>query len=245
MSRKRRWPVVFLLDVDNTLLDNDRIVRDLRAHLKLCFGAARERRYWTIFKERRARMGYADYLGALQSYRLERPHDPHMLRMSLFLLDYPFPKRLYPKALDVIARLGKLGPTVIVSDGDEVFQPLKVEHSGLYDAVEGRALIYVRKDKSFDDVERRFPAQRYVMIDDKLKLLAAAKRRWGSKVITVFPRQGHYARDPELLAAHPPEKVADLAVERIGDLLRRDIPGLEPKPRRRETGSPRGSASRG
>ncbi len=216
----RRAPVVFLLDVDNTLLDNDRVTEDLRAHLTRDFGAERQGRYWAIFEKRRSELGYADYLGALQAYRAENPRDPHMLRMSSYLLDYPFAERLFPGALDVIRRLSARGPAVILSDGDAVFQPRKVERSGLHDAVHGRVLIYIHKEKELDDVESRFPARRYVLVDDKLRILAAAKTFWGPRLTSVFVRQGHYARDPATIASYPP---ADVAVERVGDLLDREL----------------------
>jgi phosphoglycolate phosphatase-like HAD superfamily hydrolase len=215
--------VVFLLDVDNTLLDNDRVTEDLREHLTRDFGATRQKRYWAIFERLRGDLGYADYLGALQAYRAENPRDPHMLRMSSYLLEYPFAERLFPGALDVIRRLSQRGPAVILSDGDAVFQPRKVERSGLYDAVEGRVLIYIHKEHELDDVERRFPARRYVLVDDKPRILSAVKSSWGSRLTTVFVRQGHYARGPGLIPAHPPP---DVALERIGDLLQIDPDAL-------------------
>jgi polyphosphate glucokinase len=216
-------PVVFLLDVDNTLLDNDRVVADLKRHLTEAFGAECQKRYWTIFEERRTQLGYTDYLGALQRYRDENPLDPEFLRISSYLLDYPFANRLYPGSLDVIEHLSAWGPTVILSDGDVIFQPRKVQRSGLAEAVEGRVLIYIHKEQHLDDVERRFPARRYVLVDDKLRILSAVKEIWGPRLTTVFPRQGHYAHDPKALSMYPP---ADLAVEHIADLLRYDLPGL-------------------
>jgi FMN phosphatase YigB (HAD superfamily) len=213
-------PVVFLLDVDNTLLDNDRIIADLKAYLTQAFGAERQERYWAIFETLREELGYADYLGALQRYRAENPRDPHFLQTSFYLLDYPFASRLFPGALDLIERLGRLGTTVILSDGDVVFQPRKIERSGLFEAVEGRVLIYVHKERELDDVERLYPAGRYVMVDDKLRILTALKNAWGPRVITVFPRQGHYALDPQARATFPP---ADLTIERIADLLSYDL----------------------
>jgi hypothetical protein len=216
-------PVVFLLDVDNTLLDNDRVTADLQSHLIQVFGADREGHYWTILEQRRSELGYTDYLGALQQYRTENPHDPQFLRTSYFLLDYPFAGRLYPGALKVIEHLGKWGPTVILSDGDVIFQPRKVLRSGLYDAVDGRVLIFVHKEMQLDDVEKYYPARRYVMVDDKLRILTAMKKIWGSRLTTVFPRQGHYALDRKLLEEHPP---ADIAIECIGDLLHYDLPEL-------------------
>jgi hypothetical protein len=211
--------VAFLFDVDNTLLDNDRIAADLRRYLRRTLGEAAEERYWALFEELRAEVGYADYLGALQRYRIEHPREPNILAVSSFLVDYPFANRLFPGALDVIERVGAWGPAIILSDGDVVFQPRKVERSGLAEAVEGRVLIYIHKEQELDDVERRYPARRYVVIDDKLRILTAVKKIWGARVITVFPRQGHYALDPAVLAAYPP---ADVTVERIGDLV--DVP---------------------
>ena len=216
MSSRPSADVAFLLDVDNTLVDNDAVIEDLRHHLIDAFGADRERRYWEIFEERRRELGYADYLGALQRYRVEHPRDPHLLGISLFLLHYPFAKRVYPRALDVIARVRKRGLAIILSDGDVVFQPRKIEQSGLWAAVDGHVLIYVHKEAMLDDIEDRYPARRYVMVDDKVRILAAFKAMWRDRVTTVFVRQGHYANDPRLLLEYPP---ADLTVDSIGELL--------------------------
>jgi FMN phosphatase YigB (HAD superfamily) len=215
--------VVFLLDVDNTLLDNDQIISDLKQHLTRVFGAGRQRRYWTIFENLREDLGYADYLGALQRYRGENSSDPHFLQFAYYLLDYPFESCLFPDSLEVIKRLSSWGPTVILSDGDVVFQPWKVRQSGLYDAVEGRALIYIHKERQLDDIEKYYPARHYVFVDDKLRILTAVKRVWGSRLTTVFPRQGHYAHDPKALASYPP---ADITIECIGELLRYDVTAL-------------------
>jgi FMN phosphatase YigB (HAD superfamily) len=213
---------VFLLDVDNTLLDNDRVAADLRRYLTREVGAARQEHYWAIFEALRAELGYADYLGALQRYRVEYPRDPHLLAVSSFLVNYPFANRLYPESLDVLEHLAAWGPTVILSDGDVVFQPRKVERSGLFDAVQTRVLIYIHKERELDDVERRFPADHYVLVDDKLRILAAVKAEWGRRVTTVFPRQGHYAHAAEV--ATLPR--ADVTIERIGELLRYDLAAL-------------------
>jgi FMN phosphatase YigB (HAD superfamily) len=219
---ERRCPVVFLLDVDNTLLDNDRVAADLKRYLTREVGAERQQRYWAIFEALRAELGYADYLGALQRYRIEYPRDPHLLAVSSFLVNYPFANRLYPESLDVLEHLARWGPTVIVSDGDVVFQPRKIERSGLFDAVEGRVLIYIHKEQELDDVERRYPAAHYVLVDDKIRILTAVKKLWGQRLTTVFPRQGHYARAPEVVTCPP----ADVTLERIGDLLDHDLPAL-------------------
>src|SRR5436190_16516774 len=216
-------PVVFLIDVDNTLLDNDRVVSDLMRHLEREVGHERQQRYWAIFEELRQELGYADYLGALQRYRVEHPRDPHVLTVSYFLINYPFANRLFPNSLDVIEHLRTWGPTVILSDGDVVFQPRKVERSGLFEAVDKNVLIYIHKEVELDDVERRYPAERYVLIDDKLRILAAIKKVWGKRVTTVFPRQGHYATDPKALAGHPP---ADITIDRVGQVLDYDLAGL-------------------
>ncbi|HEX4780862.1 MAG TPA: HAD family hydrolase [Usitatibacter sp.] len=211
---------VFLLDCDNTLLDNDRVQDDLRQHLIQEFGAAACTRYWAIFEELRAELGYADYLGALQRYRLDDLHDPKVLLLSAYLVDYPFADRLYPRALETVAHLSRLGPTVILSDGDVVFQPRKVQRSGLWDAVEGRVLIYIHKEQMLDDVAERYPAQRYFMVDDKLHVLAAMKAIWRERLTTVFVRQGHYAFDPAIISASP---AADMTIERIGELAQFDL----------------------
>jgi FMN phosphatase YigB (HAD superfamily) len=218
--------IVFLFDVDNTLLNNDRVLDDLRNHIDH-FGAASADRYWTIFEELRAELGYADYLGALQRYRQEEAgglvNDPRLLLMSSFLVDYPFASRLYPGSLDAIEHCRRWGPTVILTDGDVVFQPRKVQRAGLWEAVEGRVLIYVHKENMLADVERRYPARHYVMVDDKLRILAAMKNIWRDRLTTAFPRQGHYALDPGNIAEYP---AADLTLERIGDLVKCDLPVL-------------------
>jgi FMN phosphatase YigB (HAD superfamily) len=210
---------VILFDVDNTLLDNDAVQDDLSAHLEREVGLVSRDRYWQIFEQLRAELGYADYLGALQRYRLEHQDDPQVLRISFFLLDYPFSERLYPGALAALARCRALGPTVILSDGDVVFQPRKVQRAGLWDAVEQRVLIYLHKEQMLRSVEQRYPAEHYVMIDDKLRILAAMKNVWGTRLTTVFPRQGHYAHDPRELAAWPS---ADVTLESIAGLV--DLP---------------------
>ncbi len=215
--------VVFLLDVDNTLLDNDRVAVDLQRHLHSEIGPERAQRYWAIFEQIREELGYADYLGALQRYRIEYPRDPHVLTVSSFLVNYPFANRLFPNSLDVIDYVKRWGPAVILSDGDVVFQPRKVEQSGLFDAVEKNVLIYIHKEQELEDVERRYPAEHYVLVDDKLRILTAVKQIWGPRVTTIFPRQGHYALDPHILASLPP---ADVSVERIGDLLSHDFSTL-------------------
>jgi FMN phosphatase YigB (HAD superfamily) len=219
----QRAPVVFLFDVDNTLLDNDRVAADLREHLTAAFGAQRQERYWAIFEELRVQLGYADYLGALQRYRAENPRDARLLEISFYLVDYPFADRLYRGSLDVIARTKGWGPAVILSDGDVVFQPRKVQRSGLYDAVGGRVLIYIHKEEELPDVEERYPAQHYVLIDDKLRILDAVKKAWGRRVTTVFPRQGHYAHDPQIIASYPP---ADITIDCIADLAQHDLAAL-------------------
>lgn len=215
--------IVFLIDVDNTLLDNDRIVADLMRYLEREVGQEREQRYWAIFETLRTELGYADYLGALQRYRAEYPRDPRLLTVSSFLVNYPFANRLFPNSLDVVEQCKAWGTPVILSDGDVVFQPRKVERSGLGEAVDRNVLIYVHKEQELDDVEARYPADHYVLIDDKLRILTAVKRAWGRRVTTVFPQQGHYAHDPEVLSAYPP---ADLTLERIGQLLYYELDGI-------------------
>jgi hypothetical protein len=213
---------VFLVDVDNTLLDNDRIQADLRRHLEREFGTVCRDRYWTILEQLFTELGYRDYLGALQRYRVEHPKDIHLLSMSSYLVDYPFANRLYPGALDVLERMRGWGQTVILSDGDVVFQPRKVERSGIFEAVEGRVLIYIHKEEELDDVEQRYPAAHYVLIDDKPRILTAVKKAWGDRVTTILPRQGQFALAPDAASY----QAADLTVERIGDLVDYDLPSL-------------------
>jgi FMN phosphatase YigB (HAD superfamily) len=217
--RRTKSDIVFLFDVDNTLLDNDRVTADLKLHLQQEVGLQRGKRYWKIFEKLRSRVGYADYLGALQSYRTEYPHELRLLTVSHFLINYPFANRLYPNSLDAIEHVKKWGPVGLLTDGDVVFQPRKVDRSGLYEAVDGNVLIYVHKENELKDVERRCPAKHYVLVDDKIRILTAVKKIWGRRVTTVFVRQGHYALDPKIIKKYP---AADVSLERIGDLLQCD-----------------------
>ena len=219
----RRHDIVSLIDIDNTLLDNDAVTADLRGHLIAEVGRERQGRYWEIFEELRGELGYADYLGALQRYRVEQPRDSHLLALSTFLIDYPFANRLFPGSLDVIAHVKRWGPAVVLSDGDVVFQPRKIHRSGVFDAVDGNILVYIHKEQELDDVERRYPAKHYIMVDDKPRLLDAVKRVWGKRVTTVFPRQGHYALDPDAFAHYA---VPDVTVQRIGELVDYDLKTL-------------------
>ncbi len=208
--------LVFLFDVDNTLLDNDRVTADLKHHLEQQVGSERQQHYWDFFEQIRTELGYADYLGALQRYRIEYPRDPGVLTVSHFLINYPFATRLYPDSLDAVEHVKQWGTAAILSDGDVVFQPLKIERAGISESVNGNVLIYIHKEKELRDVESRFPADHYVLIDDKLRILTEVKKVWGKRVTTVFPRQGHYALDPQVLTAYPP---ADITIQRIGELL--------------------------
>jgi FMN phosphatase YigB (HAD superfamily) len=208
-------PVVFLVDVDNTLLDNDRILQDVRDHVAEVCGPEARDRYWEIVMRLFDDLGYRDYLGALQIYRGENPHDPRLFQLARFVIDYPFADRLYPGALDALQTLSRWAPTAALTDGDVVFQPRKLERSGVWRAVDGKVLIYIHKEDELEDVARRFPAEHYVLVDDKLRILTAIKKIWGSRVTTVFPRTGSYAHDPEVLAKYP---AADVTVESIGEL---------------------------
>jgi FMN phosphatase YigB (HAD superfamily) len=212
--------VVFLVDVDNTLLDNDHIQADIKTYLEREFGAPSRDRYWAILEGLFEELGYRDYLGARQRYRVEHPQDMHLLSMSSFLVDYPFANRLYPGSLDVLERLRQWGPTVLLTDGDVVFQPRKVERSGLSEAVNSHVLIYIHKELALDDVEARYPALHYVLVDDKPRILAAVKKVWGARVTTVLPRQGQYAHDANALVSCP---TPDVTMDRIGDLLDCDL----------------------
>jgi len=215
--------IVFLFDVDNTLLDNDRVQDDLSKYLESKFGTESRDRYWTIFERLRSELGYADYLGALQRYRIDALCDPKLLMMSAFLVDYPFADRLYPGSLAVLKHVAKWGTAVILSDGDVVFQPRKVQLSGLWGAVGGRVLIYIHKEQMLADIERLYPARRYVMVDDKLRILEIMKQVWGGRLTTIFPRQGHYALDPENMTAY---LKADITIEHIADIINLDLTSL-------------------
>src|SRR5215469_7735955 len=212
--------VLFLFDVDNTLLDNDLVQSHLKQHLADAYGPSARDRYWDILEGLRSELGYVDYLGALERFRVEEMHRPDVLRMSNWLVDYPFADRLYPGALDAVRHVQQWGRPVILSDGDAVFQPRKVERSGLWRAFDGRVLIYVHKEQELDDVRRFYPADHYVLIDDKLRILSAVKAIWGDAVTTVFPRQGHYALDAGEVAKYPP---ADVEIAHIGELLAHDL----------------------
>ncbi len=219
----RPYPIVFLVDVDNTLVDNDGIQQDLKDHLERTYGAAARDRYWRILEDLMVELGYRDYIGALQKFRVEHPNDIELLAMSSYLMDYPFADRVYPDGLAVLERLRNAGKTVILTDGDVVFQPRKVDHAGLAKVADGDVLIYIHKEAALDDVERRFPAEHYVLVDDKLRILDAAKKIWGARVTTVLPRQGQYALDAKVISSFPPP---DVTIERIGDLLHYDLARL-------------------
>jgi len=218
-------PIVFLVDVDDTLLENDRIQTDLRCHIEREFGARCRDRFWAIQEELFKELGYCDYLGALQRFRVEHPYEPHLVTAANFLVDYPFANRLYPGALDVLERFREWGRTVILTDGDMVFQPRKVQRSGIFETVKGHVLIYIHKEEALENIEQRYPAEHYVLVDDKLRILTAVKKAWGNRVTTVFPRQGQFALDPKVLASYPS---ADVSVERICDLLSCDLLDLVP-----------------
>ncbi len=220
MSKK-----VFLFDVDNTLLDNDRVTADLKEHLEQEVGHERQERYWSIFEELRSEVGYADYLGALQRYRANYPRDLHVLTVSHFLLDYPFHERLFANAIDVVQGVKRSGLPVILSDGDVVFQPHKIRQARLYEAFDGAVLIYVHKELELEDVTRRYPADHYILVDDKLRILSAVKDVWGELVTTVFVRQGHYAHDVKAISGYQP---ADYTIERISDLPKLEEAGMNP-----------------
>jgi len=211
---------IFLFDVDNTLLDNDRVTADLRRFLEREVGKERSDCYWKIFEKLRTELGYADYLGALQRYRAEYPYDSHLLTVSTYLINYPFANRLFPNSLDVLEQCRQWGQVVILTDGDVVFQPRKIERSGLFEAVDGNILIYVHKEQELADLERRYPADHYFLFDDKLRILAAIKEQWKDHITTVFVRQGHYASDPSELGKYPP---ADITINAIGDALNLEV----------------------
>ena len=215
--------VVFLFDVDNTLIDNDHIVADMKRNLERDIGNEQQQRYWDYFEELRTELGYADYLGALQRYRVNHPRDFGIIAVSYFLMNYQFANRLFPCSLDVIEQYKQYGETAILSDGDMIFQPLKIERSGLREAVDEKVMIYIHKEQELDDVKVRYPADHYVLIDDKVRILDAVKKTWGAHVTTVFPRQGHYAADEKEVAKYMPP---DVTVDRIDQLRDYDLTKL-------------------
>lgn len=215
---------VFLVDVDNTLLDNDAIQQDLKDHLAKTYGDATRDRYWRILEDLFVELGYRDYIGALQRYRDEHPFHVELLSMSAWLMDYPFADRLFPRALQVLRHLQGLGPTAILTDGDAVFQPRKVQRAGIAAAVQSHVLIYIHKEEALADIERRYPSDHYIFFDDKLRILDAVKSVWRERVTTVFVRQGSYAHDGKALAALPP---ADFTIEHIGNVLDGGLPFLQ------------------
>lgn len=215
--------VVFLFDVDNTLIDNDRIVADLKRNLERDIGRDQQDNYWKYFEELRTELGYADYLGALQRYRVNHPRDFGIIAVSYFLMNYHFANRRFPGSLDVIEKFKQYGETAILSDGDMVFQPLKIERSGLREAVDEKVMIYIHKEQELDDVRTRYRADHYVLIDDKVRILNAVKTAWGARVTTVFPRQGHYATDAKETARYP---APDVTVDRIDQLRDYDLARL-------------------
>src|SRR3954469_19455184 len=225
--------IVFLFDVDNTLLDNDRVTEDLRHFMEREIGVDRQQRYWEIFEKLRAELGYADYLGTLQRYRAEYPHNASTLKVSLYLVDYPFANRLFPNSLDAVEHVKQWGTSAILSDGAAVFQPRKIECSGLMDAVDRNIRIYVHKETELADVAKKLPADHYVVVDDKLKLLTAIKEQWKDRVTTIFVNQGHYARDPKNRATYP---AADVSLERIGELLQLGLERFLPAAKRSTAG---------
>jgi len=227
-GRAMKKKIVFLFDVDNTLLDNDRVTADLKRQLEHEIGRERQERYWSIFEELRAELGYADYLGALQRYRVVYPRDAHVLNVSEFLLHHPFANRLFPNTLDVVEHVKQFGTPVILSDGDVVFQPHKIHDSGLYEAFAGQVLIYIHKEVELEDVENRYRADHYVVTDDKLRILTDIKETWNQRVTTVFVRQGHYALDEKLVSSYPP---ADFKIEHIGDMLKLPFSDFGASPR--------------
>lgn len=215
--------IVFLFDVDNTLLDTDRVRSDLRDFLVRQIGAEEEEHYFDIFERLRGELGYADYLGALQEYRVSRPHHTEIIHVSLYLLNYHFANRLFPRSLDAVEHARRQGTIAILSDGDVVFQPHKIENAGLWETFKGNVLLFIHKEQEMDAVAERFPADHYVMLDDKLRILDAMKRVWGSRLTTVFVRQGHYAHDAQYLEGYMP---ADVTLAQIGDFLEYDTARL-------------------
>jgi FMN phosphatase YigB (HAD superfamily) len=209
--------LVFLIDVDNTLLDNDKVKKDFDAHLQAELGPELTQRFWELYEQVRQEKSVIDIPESLRRLRQETPlskmdEQTYDHVVSIFE-NYPFFQALYPHALETLAYLSTLGTTVIVSDGDCFFQAEKIYHSNLADAVEGRVLIYTHKQEHLDEIMQCYPADHYAMIDDKPQILADAKALLGSKLTTVFVKQGKYATDKL-----PENFTPDIEVSHIGDL---------------------------
>ncbi len=217
--------IVFLFDVDDTLLDNDAMKADLGQHVLDIFGQAGAKRFWTIYEEQRVKHGYADFLGTLERFRLEHLGQPRAMLLANWLMAYPFAERLYPEALPAVRHVAQWGLPVILTDGDGVFQAYKLVRAGLWDAFEGHVLDYVHKEQELDAVMRAYPARHYVVIDDKPSILSAIKKAWGQRVTTIFVRQGHYALDPKAAAILPHP---DMTLENIGALKKQEFSALLP-----------------
>ncbi len=212
--------MVFLFDVDNTLLDHDRVKQDLGALLDSRIFDGASEHYWSAYEAIRAETGQADFLASFQRCWIDSECNPHWLPAADLMLDYPYSDRLYPGALHVLEHVSRFAMVAIVSDGDAVLQPRKIRRAGLWQAVDGRVLIYQNKQQRLADIAHRFPAQHYVMIDDKPDVLVHMKSAWSSRLTTVFPRQGHYAHDQEHRHDQPEP---DISIDHIGDMLKLDI----------------------
>lgn len=209
--------LVFWLDVDNTLINNDAVKENLDAHIQVELGAELTARFWDLYEEARHERGVVDIPLALRRLRAQTPlsaldEQTYAHVVSLFE-NYPFFKALYPHTLETLQHLRELGLTVIVSDGDQFFQAEKIFHSNLADAVEGRVLIYIHKQEHLSEIMQRYPADHYVMIDDKPQILADSKPILGDKLTTVLVEQGKYAEGQK-----PANFTPDLTVLHIGDL---------------------------
>ncbi len=209
-------PAVFLLDCDNTLLDNDALKADLDVRLRAFLGESLVERFWVVYEGVRGLRGTVDFPLTFERFREDLPDGATLERVRSIIMDYPFAEHVYPATLSTLRYLRRIGLPAIVSDGDSVYQPRKIERSKLADAVEGRVLVYVHKEEHLDEILARWPSDLYVMVDDKARILSATKERFPDRFVTVHVRQGHYGTDPERFAVPP-----DVSIEHIGDL--RDI----------------------
>ena len=204
-------PLVFLFDVDSTLLDEDAVINDLCKYLIQQVGQESADNYWKHFDKLRGELGYADYLGALQRSRDENPHEMGLLLVARYLIEYPFASKLFPQALDVVRHAKQWGLPVILSDGDVVFQPVKIDRAGLCKPFDEHVLIYIHKEKELAHVAQRYPADHYVFIDDNLRILQVVKACWGERVTTIHVCQGQDIVNSHILA--------DITINDIKDFL--------------------------
>ena len=211
--------LVFLIDLDNTILDNDGVKQDIEAKMLEILGERLAERFWHYYEAVRKDLDYIDFFETMMRLRDENPTDAAVVDEATgTLMDWDFCPRLYPRAIETVLHLKSLGLPLVLSDGDPVFQPMKIHQCGVTQAVDGRVLIFVHKERFLPAVQARFRAERYVLIDDKPGILMRSKAALGDRLTTVHVLQGKYATDPKLAVDYTP----DIVVPNFSDLLTYD-----------------------